>query len=149
MVGLKNFIWPIQALWYISKERASVWDFVLTTGSLISKQCQVKIPRTQDILDSLWCAVLVYHTRYVKDLHQGYIHKNWRKFTAFSTPWSLYKWLRISFGLKKFPLCLISSRLTRYYLCNVFRRYLNLWTDFWEKCKKCRKIFVMVERKWN
>ena len=27
--------------------------------------------RTEDILDNLWCAVLVYYTRYVKDLSSG------------------------------------------------------------------------------
>ena len=30
-----------------------------------------KKPRTEDILDNLWCAVLVYYTRYVKDLSSG------------------------------------------------------------------------------
>ena len=27
--------------------------------------------RTEDILDNLWCEVLVYYTRYVKDLSSG------------------------------------------------------------------------------
>ena len=71
MVELEHCIWTIQALWYVHEERAAVWDFVLTTGSLISKQYQIKKPRTEDILDNLWCAVLVYYTRYVKDLSSG------------------------------------------------------------------------------
>ena len=43
--------------------------------------------------------------------YQGKNHKKKSKFTAFSTPWSLCKWLRIPFGLKNVPPC--------------FQRYIN------------------------
>ena len=46
-----------------------------------------------------------------KAYHQGYIHKNLSKFTAFSTLLSLHKWLKTAFGLTNVPSC--------------FQRYIN------------------------
>ena len=46
-----------------------------------------------------------------KTYHQGYIHQNPSKFTAFSTPLFLYKWLKIPFGLTNVLSC--------------FQRYIN------------------------
>ena len=46
-----------------------------------------------------------------KTYHQGYIHKNPSKFTAFSTPLCLHKWLKIPFALTNVPSC--------------FQRYIN------------------------
>ena len=35
--------------------------------------------------------------------HQGEIHEGSRAFTAFSTPWSLYEWIRIPYGITNAP----------------------------------------------
>lgn len=53
------------------------------------------IPRIQDILDGLggqkWFSTLDMTKAY----HQGYMDESSQTYTAFSTPWALYEWLRI------------------------------------------------------
>ena len=57
------------------------------------------IPRIQETLDSLggnsWFSVLDQGKAY----HQGFIAPKSRPYTAFITPWGLYEWVRIPFGL--------------------------------------------------
>ena len=61
------------------------------------------IPRVQDILDSLkgkqWFTTLDMSQAY----HQGTISETSRKYTAFSTPWSLLEWIRIPYGIMNAP----------------------------------------------
>ena len=68
----------------------------LNKKTILDKQ---PIPRIQDILDSLkgkkWFTTLDMSQAY----HQRDMSENSRKYTAFSTLWSLYEWIQISYGI--------------------------------------------------
>ena len=60
------------------------------------------IPRMQDVLENLGghkCFSTLACPKVLCMHDQGFMHENSRHLSAFTSPWGLYEWLRIPFGL--------------------------------------------------
>ena len=66
---------------------------------------KMPLPRIQDVLENLGGQKYFTKLDMSKAYHQGFMDENSRHFTAFTTPWDLYEWLRIPMGLSNAPPC--------------------------------------------
>ena len=114
------------------------------------------LPRIQETLDSLgknsWFSVLDQGKAY----HQGFVSDNNQPLTAFITPWGLYEWIRLPFGLWKPPaafLRFIENCLDdlRDEICiqNFDDRIDRISCHVWESCRPFAKGISTFNGAWS
>ena len=64
---------------------------------------RLPISRIQDVLENLGGHKYFSTLDMSKAYHQGFMHENSQHVTSFTSPWGLYEWLRIPFGLPTAP----------------------------------------------
>ena len=110
---------------------------------------RMPLPRINDVLDNLGGKKWFSTMDLVKAYHQGYVHEKSRHYTAFSTPWALYEWIRIPYGLKnappKFQRFASQSLQDLHDICFPYMDdILGYDATFEDHLKSCEKIFIKL-----